>query len=213
MNNIFKNNFSFYLKVFLGFALTSYILYRRVLVIRLPKDLFFIENEFINYRALFICISSIILLCVIIYINITILLNKEPSDNLITYYFKRLTELIDSALETAYGFFANSIPNIYDKVSYFAQKFYKYFQNISETFFLFLLYGIRLIILSCFLLDVFVFFRLDYMYKSLYLLIFSLIIKVVFFILKDFASNLPTFDSVLIIKDCRKDEETDLPIT
>ena len=88
-----------------------------------------------------------------------------------------------------YNVIMDKIPNIYNHIAYFTQKFYKYFQNITQAWFVLIIYLIRMILLCCFLVYIFIFFRLDYIYKALILLTISVLIKYKFYILKDFVNN------------------------
>ena len=115
------------------------------------------------------------------YINIK---KKNYQENYFSKLFQKINDIINNALTEVYGFIINSLfSNAYDFLSLIAQNFYKNFKDISETFFLFILFIIRFIVLTCFLIDVFVFFRLEYMYKALYLFCISLLIKVLFLII------------------------------
>ncbi len=212
MNNITKTTF-FILNLATGFFIISYILYRRLFLVRLPKDLYIITNNQINITLLVILWISLIISGYLIYRNISVLYNKKVTES---YFFKKMLQIntiIENALYELYHYIGNIFKDPYDMISYITQKFYKYFGDISETFFLFILYFIRFTILLCFLIDVFIYFRLELMYKSLYLLCISLLIKLFLFILRDFSTNLEDLRSFLIIEDRGIDQETKLPIT
>lgn len=205
---------TFIFNIIIGLIIISYILYRRVWLIRLPKDLYFIKEEYINYNLLILVLFGILLSSYMIYKNILLLFNKKSSDNIITKLFLKISEIIEKSLFEVYKLLGNLlILDVYNKVSFLAQKFYKYFHKVSETLFLFILYGIRLIIISCFLIDVFAFFKLGYFYKACYLLCFSLLIKVLFYILRDFSNNLDIAKSFLIIQHEGVNPETNVPRT
>ena len=197
----------------LGVLLIIYTFYVRLLKTRLPKDLTFLSSIEVNYVLLILVLFSIVICSTILLQNIFLLTNHVPKASYLNKFAGKITKVIDNALFTTYGVIANMIPDFYDKSSYICQKFYKYFKNKSETTFLFILYTIRLLIVLAFLIDVFLFFKLHYMYKCLFLLCISIIIKIYLYILKDFTSNLEDFKKILIIKDEGIDSETNLPIT
>lgn len=70
-----------------------------------------------------------------------------------------------------------------------------------------------MVILLAFLIDMFVFFEIYYMYKAFYLLGISMLIKLFFYMMKDFSSNLSQIEESLIIVPKGYDLETCLPIT
>lgn len=125
----------------------------------------------------------------------------------------KLNIIVDDAFSDLYNFICQFIPNVYDKVAFLTQKFYLYFHKRPENFFLMISYGTRIIILLFFLIDVFIFFKLNFMYKALYLLGINMLIKLLFYVLKDFSTNLESIEDCLIIEDKGIDKETNLPIT
>jgi hypothetical protein len=120
-------------------------------------------------------------------------------------------KIIDDSIFEIYNLIINAIPDAYGKISLLCQKFYAIFKNTSETLFLFTLFFIRFLILISFLYDVFIFFRLEIMYKVISLLCISLIIRILFFLLRDFASNLENIQNDLDIVDKGIDAITGLP--
>lgn len=213
MNNIISKYLFLIFNLTLGFSLIIYTIYIRVFIIRLPKGLYIITNNQINIGLLLLIIISFFITLFIIYANFIILSNKITKESYFSEYILKITEIIENALYECYIFIGSRFNDPYNKISYLVQKFYKYFQNTSETFFLFLLYIIRIIILISFLIDVFLYFRLDLMYKSLYLLCISLLIKILFFMLKDFSGNLEEAQSYLIIEEQSINPDNNLPLT
>jgi hypothetical protein len=199
--------------IILGLLLILNILYTRFFLVRLPKDLHFIFSDIINYKLLYIVILGIVLSFSILIANILLLLNYTPKKSFWSNFAEKISELITNAFYSVYSLLEYIVKDGYDKLSYISQKFYKYFSPFSETFFLFFLYSIRFIILICFLIDIFFFFRLNYFYISLNLLSISLCIRLLFFILEETASNLNDIQSFLNITPLGIDEETNLPIT
>ena len=208
MTKITKN-LSLIINLILGAILVSFVIYRRFLVVRLPRSLW-IWNDIVNYSLLIVIILGLIISLYQVVINAYHLIKK---DNIKSNLFAKLNQFIENALLTFYAFISNRIPNIYIKVSVLAENFYSVFYKYPEYLPLFASYIIRTIILAAFLFDIFVYFKFDYFYKALYLLCFSLFIKVFLYILRDFASNLEYAESLLIIKPLGIDLNTQLPIT
>jgi hypothetical protein len=198
-----------FLNILIGILFVGFIFYRRVLVIRLPKSLWVFVDD-INYFLLFTIILGI---SVSSYQLIVILYNIIKKNNIKSNFFLKLSQLVENALFELYNFICNCIPNIYMKVSTLAENFYALFHKYSEYVLLFVLYTIRILIVIIFLIDIFFFFKFDYFYKALYLLCISLCIKILLYILRDFANNLNQAESYLIIEDKGFDATSQLPIT
>ena len=174
MTKFFNKNL-FYL--IFGFLFSSYIFYIRILLIRLPKDLFFFNPN--NYLLWFISICWLFLSFFIIYKSVCFLRGIPNKEIYLQVVFIKVKDFIKDSLENLYCFIIKFIPNISDKVSLFSSKFYKCFGEIHEGFLFFISYGFRIIIALIFLVDVFCFFRLHYFYKSLTLLCIPLIINII----------------------------------
>lgn len=206
---IINKNIKHFINILIGVFFVGFILHRRFIVVRVPKDLH-VFDEIIN---IVLCITILIGFLFSIYqiiINIYYLITKY---NLKSNMFTKLQEFTTNALLDLYIVICSYIPDIYDHVSLLAENFYAKFHKQEEYLLLFILYFIRFIIVLAFLIDVFVFFKLDFFYKMLSLLIISLIIKTVIYILRDFASNVEDAKSFLIIEDKGFDTITQLPIT
>ena len=156
INSIVKKKL-FIVNILLGLFIISYTIYRRILIIRLPKDLHLINNNTINYSLFSFLVISVIICSYILIKNIFVLLHKKESTGLFYQFSVKINNITENALKEVYSFLGNLLPDPYNKMSFLAQKFYKYFKDISEAFFLFTLYFIKLIILTCFLSDVFIF--------------------------------------------------------
>lgn len=203
------------INITLGSLIVFYIIYRRFIFTRLPKSLWimnYITFE-IRYNVIITVSIGLIVSFIVLYQSLRTIMNKESNNNIITQTLKRFNDFVDQALFETYNFLLEHIPDSYHKISTFAYYFYETFSKYPETFFIFLLYIIRVIILISFLIDVFIYFKLYYMYKALYLLCISLFIKLIIYVLKDFAKNLDIAKSYLIIKPIGIDEITQLPIT
>ena len=60
------------------FLILFYTIYRRIFVIRLPKDLYFFYFDYINYRLIILTMRSLIMCCYLLYKN------KELSETFIS---------------------------------------------------------------------------------------------------------------------------------
>lgn len=197
----------------LGIFIILNTLYIRVILIRLPKELFLIINNQVNYRLCVIVVLGLITSLVILYQNLQDLLKKKHKTSFLYYMTFKLKFLIDNALLETYFRIFNLISNGYTKLANLIAKFYNTFGKQPETLFLFLNYIMRFLILSMFLIDVFWFFKLNYFYKSLILLCIPICINIWFYILKDFSKNIEQIQLYLVIEDKGIDPKTHLPIT
>jgi hypothetical protein len=209
INIISKKQILFLLNILLALLIMGFTIYRRLIVIRLPKSLF-IFNDTVDYLSLNTVIIgfSISLFC--LYQSLHYFFTKNNREYKL---FTKLGEIIENAILELYKWFCNQIPNIYRKVSLIAEIFYVLFHKHVECFLLLIMYFIRLIIVISFLIDIFIFFKFDYFYKSLYLLCISLFIKILIYLLRDFSLNLEEVKLYLNIEDGGIDPETQLPIT
>ena len=190
-----------------------YTFYSRLLIIRLPKSLTIINESTINYYLLAFILISFFISCFLLITNIVNLFYHRNTNSFITILFSKINSFINNALFDFYNLLLKVVPHPYEKMSLIASKFYKIFHKKSESLFVFLLFTIRFIIVTAFLVDIFAFFKLDYMYKMLYLLCFSLLIKSFFYVLRDFSGNFEEIESYLIISEEGLDTQTNLPIT
>lgn len=209
INMTINKHIIFFINILIGVLIVGFTFYRRFIVIRLPKSLF-IFNDTVNYFLLLTVITGFSFCLYRLIITFYNLLNKKETK---VSFFTKLNEIIENALFNLYSVVCNYIPDIYLKISSLAEKFYALFHKRGEYLLLFILYFIRIIILIVFLIDIFVFFKFDYFYKVLYFLCISLFIKLLLYILRDFASNLEDSESILIITPKGIDPETQLPIT
>ena len=200
----------FFINILIGALIVGLTFYRRFIVIRLPKYLF-IFNDTVNYFLLLTIVTGFCFCLFNLIMTFYYLLNKNKTK---INYFTKLNEIIEKALSDFYNVIMNCIPDAVSKVSLLAEEFYALFSKHGEYVILFISYFIRIIILIAFLIDIFVFFKFDYFYKALYFLCISLFIKLLLYILRDFADgNLEDLESMLIITPKGMDSETELPIT
>lgn len=188
----------------------SSLFYFRLIVVRVPKNLYIVEDGYIKAN---IIIMLIVGLSVTLYmLKINIYENKKTL-NAIQKILEQILTFLEHALQELHVLIMTYIPDNYEKMSYLSKKFYNTFEKKSEAYFLLILFIIRFIILITFLFDVFVYFELAFMYKALYLLCFSLMIQLWFYMLSNFAENLNDIREDLIIENLGIDEQTKLPIT
>lgn len=177
--------------IIVGVLFISYMIYIRIFLVRLPKYLYFIqENTFKPSLCIFTCISVVTCLFMVINSFRYLMKNSIKSTNIFVIIADSFSNFLDNALYSVYNFGISFIADSYDKVSVLSNYFYKLFHTYCE-------YN----------------FKLFYFYKSLFLLCISLVIRIFFFILRDFALNLDDIKPMLIIEDRGIDEESQLPIT
>lgn len=198
--------------ILFGLIIIILTIYFRVLNIKLPKDLMLVSDGILHYNIMFIILFGFTISIVLLNFNINLMLDIKSKKNLFTKSFSKINIFMEDSLFEFYNFILQYIPNNIDKISFFGQKFYLYFKNKTEVFFLIILTIIRFFILFAFLIDVFIFFKLEYMYKALFLLIITLIVRVMFFILRDFANNALELEKTLIITQEGFDDKSQMPI-
>jgi hypothetical protein len=198
----------------LGVFIILYIIYIRLLLVRLPKELWLYNEGKINYSLALVLLISIIAFSNIFIMNLFLLYKIEiKASPLLAKFLFKIKDIIDKALLELYKFSVTFESDNYNNMARKAAKFYSIFGHITETFFINISICSRLLIVVIFLIDVFYFFRLDYFYKALILLCIPIGVNVWFYMLKDFVSNLEDAKKTLIIKDEGMDEKTGLPIT
>lgn len=196
-----------------GLILVAYMFYIRVILVRLPKDLFLWDDNKFYFNMCLMAFIWVTLSIYFIFNSIFSLLKKEIKLNKIKIILVKLQELIERSLYEVYRLPDKFLDNGYDTLANLANKFYEFWGKRDERIFVFIPYIIRIIILFAFLFDVFVNFKLDYFYRCLILLCFPISITLLFFMLKDFCSNLEDAENMLIIEYEGIDIEINLPIT
>ena len=119
-----------------------------------------------------------------------------------------ILNLEDQAYLELAKFITGFFEDFYEFISYFTKCFYKVFGTKSEAFFVMITVIVRFIIVIALVIDVFIFFKLNYFYKCLYLLCIPLIINIIFFFLRDMAKKLEEVRSLLIITDITENTAT-----
>ena len=190
----------------LGSFIVSFIFYFRVIYQRLPKKLFFFKlvafdkivyNYNIIFFVLFLGIFSVIIL-LLNYKKINNVPIKISFESFVKVILK-LNLLIKNALFSVFEFVITLIPDAYYKMSKLALNFC-YSKLSSFHYVLGLQYFIRTLILFFLYFDILMFFKLNFFYKSLLLLLIPLIIKLWLYSLRDWSNNKEKFEEKLDIK-------------
>ncbi len=202
-----------YIHLVFGLFFVLYTIYIRIILVRLPKDLhLYIENS-LNITLLLITLFGLFLSIYVITNNLYLLLYKNTNKSTLSRVFLVIPAFINNALYEVYRVSELVVSEGYDQIANLAAKFYSIFGNKSERLFIFISFFMRAFIVSVFLVDIFYFFRLNYFYNVLILLLIPLGINLIFFILNDFSQNLDDIKSSLIITDLGIDKINNLPIT
>lgn len=209
MINWIKNR-NFYL--LLGLLIVIYIFYVRMILVRLPKELYLWDEDCFHINMCLMAFIWITLSIYFIVISISKLFLFEIKFNKMKDILIKIQDIIEKSLYEVYRWPERFMDNGYDAISKITSKFYSFWGKRDERIFVFIPYVIRIIILFAFLFDVLITFKLDYFYKCLILLCISIGINILFFVLKDFSGNLDDVENTLIIKYLGVDDETKLPI-
>lgn len=178
INNIKLKDF---LLVLLGILLITFIVWNRLIRIRIPKDLPLQLNELTLICYSIIIISLLYLVIRTIKYTIVDLKTREPSvvNNIITFVYS--TPLIE--LDA----FIKRLPFVNDKSDYYQYKFITYcIDNFWNYFWIYFFTGIvpKGLVALIFCIDVFYFHKLYYFYLALSLLIISMSSSYIFYSLK-----------------------------
>lgn len=200
-----------YLYIILGFFIVIYILYIRIFLVRLPKDLQFNIADNYYSKTFFVLLS--VFICIFIIINnLRLYLNSNITHNKLSDILMFFTKMLDNSFKELLIFITSFFENSYEIMSYIAKTFYEKFSPYPEYYLLFTQYILRFFITFIFLCDIFLYFKFNYFYKYLFLLCIVLLIKCFIYILRDFASNVEELKDILLIEDCGINEKTQLSI-
>lgn len=141
-----KINYKNLIYILVGVLFISYMIYIRIFLVRLPKYLYFIqENTFKPSLCIFTCISVVTCLFMVINSFRYLMKNSIKSTNIFVIIADSFSNFLDNALYSVYNFGISFIADSYDKVSVLSNYFYKLFHTYCEYNFLFILYAIRII--------------------------------------------------------------------
>lgn len=205
--------------IFLGLSVVFFIIYGRIIFVRLPRNIFPVENEFFVFSYI-ICAVSILLLLIL---NIRLYVRKKfPNNNIKTSWFQEalkhpwnpLTWISRSLLELDI-YIKNEAP-AYDEYCSYLDKgllsigtfLLKKKQTAIYTLFG-LKIGIELYVSFIFLMDVIYFNKFNFFYKNIWLLIIPPIISYILYSIKVLVNvNLESLNEVL---ELRILPSTDIP--
>src|ERR1700754_3300599 len=157
---------------FSGLTLILIYCYFRFIVIRLPRDLSNINEN--NFRVLLylytICVSLLILLlCIITIFNIEI----KQNNNIFTKGITKISDIINKSLDRIFNDFGNYVNQYIDYLYEYLKRLTIAFQKrfrYKETLLVFIRFSPNMIVSLCFIIDIIIFCKFNYFYKSLILL-------------------------------------------
>ena len=181
---------------FLGITLILTYCYFRFIVVRLPRDLHNInENNFKVLLYLYISFISLLILlaCIINIFNVEI----KQNNNMFTKEIIKISDIINESLDRIYSDFADYVNQYVDYFYEYLKRltiaFQKYFKN-KKTLLVFIRFSPNMIVSLCFVIDIFIFCRFNYFYKSLILLFLPKVFDFWIHIVKDFSYNLTVWE-------------------
>lgn len=189
----------FFLRIFGFFIIFGYI-YMRFILQRLPRDLSIYTNQNVNYFLIYLIIISIIICLSMVYLNIKIIERKPSKHNIFSKIYIPIIKYIQKALYSITQLIGEKVPDIYIKVRLYSSKFYKTFGHYEK--FLFYSFGVfpHLVVVFCFVIDVFYFFKLYYFYNALFLLAIPLIFKLWLHQITEIVGNMEEVENIFIIE-------------
>lgn len=202
-----------YFYFFSGFFFILYIIYIRLIMVRLPKDLSLFQNGMFNTKLFVMIIIGVSFSISLLLLNLYFLKNNTIKQGFLSKYLSIFSDFIQRSVFEVYRSGELFISNGYTKISFLAEKFYTIFGNKTEELLIYVNFFIRFLIVSVFLFDVFYFFQLNYFYKILVFLCIPICINVLMYILTNFSKNLEEIKASLTITDLGIDKETNLPQT
>lgn len=198
----------------LGFFILSYLLYRRLLIVRLPRDILPARDLFIIGVNAFLCISTFVIACVYLYTFFTHPSNKEKTVN---PFLKKIIEryrskwnpilLIQNSLLALDIYIKNNSPmydenrDYVDLIVIFISKIICKYQRIFLFLFIFIPIFFQSIVTISFCFDVLINKKFYYFYKTLWLLIFPLIATYILHSIRALVdTNLKSLENVLTLR-------------
>lgn len=198
----------------LGLFILSYLLYRRLFLVRLPKHIHPTDDIFILGINLLLCFSTLTMACIYLYSFIKYMRNLEKNEINTNNIIAKLLEisqskwniflLIQNSMLALDIYLKNIIP-MYDEnrdyldviILFIAHYFCKY-EKISLFIFIFIPIFFQGIVIISFFIDVFINAKFHYFYKNIWLLIFPWITTYILYSIKTFIdTNLNSLNDVL----------------
>lgn len=201
---------------FFGFFILLFIIYRRLFKIQLPREIIPTEDIILVSINIILCISTFILACVNIYMYIKFILKKHETpiknkilQKMIKIFQSKWNPLIiwNTSLHELDVYIKNNIPyydehrDYLDVMLIFMGNFFCKFEK-SVLYILILIHILcQSIVLFAFFIDIFIFSKLYYFYRCLWLLIFPLILKYIIYSIKTLLdTNINSLEDVLVLK-------------
>ena len=182
---------------FLGITLILTYCYFRFIVVRLPRDLSNINEN--NFRVLLylylMCVSLLILLlCIITIFNIEI----KQNNNIFTKGITKISDIINDSLDRIYNDFAEYANEYIDYTYEYLKRLTIAFQKrfrYKETLLIFIRFSPNIIVSLCFIIDIIIFCKFNYFYKSLVLLFLPRVFDFWINTVKGFSYNLTIWEN------------------
>ena len=187
MGNVIKTfkslleNIYIILSIFTGFVITLYIIYIRLILVRLPRDLY-VDISLVTF-GIYLWILSIFVI-LFIYTIYKIFFYKEKP-NRIDYlrYIRPILTFWNNSLESLDNYIKSLFENQWDFTVavglYCYRKFFK--KVVIELAIIFFCILPKLIVVFAFLIDVLLYQRFNYFYKASILLIIPLIFNYIMY--------------------------------
>jgi hypothetical protein len=191
------------LKFLFGLIIISIIIWNRLLRERVPQIFVAIENKtFMFHLSLFFCFLFLFLIILEIYK----LLNSSQEvtkNKVLLWCLDKWTIYIINGPIFVYEKITNNV-NLQPVIELPASYFTAYF-NYPKLFVIIFYYTPQIIISTIFVIETCVYHQRVYFYKSLYLILFMLIVKVIIFIFKHYSER--RLNHFNLFLDIRKTED------
>lgn len=172
-----KNKFINIISFIIGLLIIGFYIYWRLIKTRLPRMLIFVDNPGLLFLSL-----SLIILHTYLFFNLFYERNSNK-------YLSLLVNYIYFSLTIVFETFFHRFKNIKGLIKYVTLKFLHMRPYIKIILFLFDILP-KLTLSLVFLTDIFIFHKFYYFYKCLGLLILPIFMRVLFFMMHYWASNL-----------------------
>ena len=206
----------------LGFFIVSYIIYNRLFKIRDPRELYYINDLAFMFLNSILLLSSVTILIITIHNYYKLLTNKinNQSDSAIVQTLKKLYNsaknpihlwassliALDIAIKNNIPYYDNHKDYLDVIILYISRIFCKY-NKLSITLLLGFSIITQSIVTSCFFIDIVIFYKFFYFYKTLCLLIIPLIISYLIYSITVFITvNLTSLEDVLFLQVIKTSE-------
>ena len=176
----------------MGLSIIGLFIYFRFIIERLPKDLNLFNNDTINYSIFFIIVLFFLSGLYGFYINIKILLNKNNFNNIFIKIINKVIYTIKSYVTSIYDWIIQTIPDSLYKLTYLIKLFYDYMGHKERLLFILFQIVPYMMVALMLSIDVLVFFKLNFFYKTLPLLALPLLFNVWKYIMQECINAIET---------------------